>query len=85
MERRALQAVLGLLSLIPLLGLGVVWVRGPAFFFGEAGGSVPANLDNQFRYLAGVYAGAVTGGLWWALPRIGVARLDGRSARSSPA
>lgn len=43
---------------------------GAAFFFGDAGGSVPVNLDNQLRYLAGVYAGAVTGGLWWALPRV---------------
>jgi hypothetical protein len=70
MERRALQGVLGALSLIPLLGLFIVWAGGPAFFFGDAGGSVPASLDNQLRYLAGVYAGAVTGGLWWALPRV---------------
>lgn len=69
MERRALQIVLTVLSLIPLLGLAIIWTRGPAFFGSDAA-AVPNALDNQFRYLAGVYAGAVTGGLWWAIPRI---------------
>lgn len=61
--------VLGLLSAIPLVGLAITWVWGPAFF-GAGAASVPRMLDNQFRYLAGVYAGAVTGSLWWAIPRI---------------
>jgi hypothetical protein len=70
MERRALQIILALLSLIPLAGLALAWLRGPQFFFHGAPGSVPNALDNQFRYLAGVYVGAVTFGLWWAIPRI---------------
>ena len=70
MERRTLQVVLAVLSVIPLLGLGIAWLRGPEFFFHGASGRVPNALDNQFRYLAGVYAGAVTGGLWWAIPRV---------------
>lgn len=70
MERRVLQIVLAVLSLIPLLGLGIVWLQGPQFFLHGSGGQVSNALDNQFRYLAGVYAGAVTGGLWWAIPRI---------------
>lgn len=70
MERRALQAVLALLSMIPLLGLGIVWSRGTEFFLHGGVGAIPNALDNQLRYLAGVYAGAVTGGLWWAIPRV---------------
>ncbi len=69
MERRALQIVLAVLSLIPLLGLAVTWGSGTQYFTG-GGGAVPNALDNQLRYLAGVYAGAVTGALWWAIPRI---------------
>jgi hypothetical protein len=69
MERRALQVVLTVLGLIPLFGLAIVRSQGPAFFFGDQATTVPNALDNQFRYLAGVYAGAVTGGLWWAIPR----------------
>ena len=69
MERRALQIVLALLSLIPLLGLGITWLVGPRYF-SQGGGAVSNALDSQFRYLAGVYAGAVTGSLWWAIPRI---------------
>ena len=70
MERRALQIVLAGLSSIPLLGLGITWLAGPQYFFHGSNGVVPTALDNQFRYLAGVYAGAVTGSLWWAIPRI---------------
>jgi hypothetical protein len=72
MERRALQTVLAVLSSIPLLGLWIAWIRGPGFFVAEGDPGVPHALDNQFRYLAGVYAGAVTGSLWWAIPRIEV-------------
>jgi hypothetical protein len=70
MERRALQVVLTVLSLIPLLGLAIVWAQGPRFFLRDEAAILPNALDNQFRYLAGVYAGAVTGALWWAIPRI---------------
>ncbi len=70
MERRTLQIILAVLSLIPLIGLGITWIVGPRYFFHSSGGDVPNALDNQFRYLAGVYAGAVTGTLWWAIPRI---------------
>jgi hypothetical protein len=70
MERRAMQIVLAVLSLIPLLGLGITWLVGPPYFSHGSGGAVSNALDSQFRYLAGVYAGAVTGSLWWAIPRI---------------
>jgi hypothetical protein len=69
MERRFLQVILGLLSLIPLLGLALIWTRGAAAF-GALESAVPTALDNQLRYLAGVYFGTVTIPLWWAIPRI---------------
>ena len=69
MERRVLQVTLGLLSLIPLLGLALIWTRGAAAF-GALESAVPTALDNQLRYLAGVYFGTVTIPLWWAIPRI---------------
>lgn len=31
---------------------------------------MPNSLDNQLCYLAGVYAGAVTFNLWYAIPRV---------------
>ncbi len=67
-EKRALQAVLGVLSLVPLIGVGIGFIRGTAFFL-EPGQSVKVNLDNQFRYLSGVYA-CVTGGLWYVLGHV---------------
>lgn len=70
MERRALQAVLGVLSVLPLIGLGLTWVVGPVYFLHGAPGEVGVSLDNQMRYLAGIYAGAVTGALWWAIPAV---------------
>jgi len=70
MERRALQGVLAVLSLIPLLGLWLIWLQGPGYFLGDSGVSIPSSLDNQLRYLAGVYFGTVTLTLWWAIPRI---------------
>ena len=70
MERRALQIVLGALSLVPLLVLGLVWSGGARVLFAGQPANVPASLDNQLRYLAGVYFGTVTLTLWWALPRI---------------
>lgn len=70
MERRALQGVLGVLSLIPLLGLVLIWSGGPAYFLGGRSVEIPTSLDNQLRYFAGVYFGTVTLALWWAIPRI---------------
>ncbi len=68
MERNALQLILGVLSLIPLAGLVIGFTDGSDFFMPE-GSHAPANLDNQFRYLSGVYV-AVTIGIWYALPEI---------------
>ena len=68
MERRALQLVLLVLSLIPLIGLTIGFGPGVGFFFPD-GVTPPVDLDNQFRYLSGVYA-SVTLGIWYALPRI---------------
>lgn len=70
MERRLLQGVLALLSLIPLLGLALVWGGGAKLFLHGASGVIPNALDNQLRYLAGVYAAAVTFNLWYAIPRV---------------
>jgi len=68
MERRIFQGILAVLSLIPLVGLAIAFGPGPAFFFPE-GAAVPVDLDNQWRYLSGVYA-CVTGAIWWTLPRV---------------
>ncbi len=70
MERRALQSVLAVLSLIPLLGLCLIWLAGPRYFLGDSGVAIPSMFDNQLHYLAGVYFGTVTLTLWWAIPRI---------------
>lgn len=67
-ERRAFQAVLALLSLIPLRGLLIGWGPGIAYYLGDAQVALPADVDNQFRYLSGVYL-AVTLAAWWTLPR----------------
>jgi hypothetical protein len=67
-ERRLFQGIAGLLSLIPLLGFAIGMTSGTAFFLPE-GAEVPVNLDNQFRYLSGVYA-AVTLAIWWTLPKL---------------
>ncbi len=68
MERRALQIILGLLSLIPLISLAVGLGPGVGFLIPD-GAEVPVDLDNQFRYLSGVYM-AVSLGIWWSLPKI---------------
>ena len=68
MERRFFQAVLGLLSLIPLIGAAIAIGPGPAFFV-EDPAAIPVDLDNQWRYLSGVYL-AVTLAIWWTLPRV---------------
>lgn len=68
MERRALQLVLALLSLIPLIGVAIGFTQGAAFF-GLDPGSLPRPLDNQFRYLSGVYV-MVSAAVWVAIPAI---------------
>lgn len=68
MERRLFQAIIALLSLIPLAGLAIGMTSGAAFFLPE-GATPPVDLDNQFRYLSGVYT-SVTIAIWWTLPRI---------------
>jgi Domain of unknown function (DUF4345) len=68
MERRLFQVVLGVLSLIPLIGLAIAIGPGPAFFARD-GGVIPVDVDNQWRYLSGVYA-SVTLGIWWTIPRV---------------
>lgn len=69
MERRALQLILGVLSLIPLIGVVIGFGPGVAFFFPDGAAPPPVDLDNQFRYLSGVYA-AVTLGIWYTIPRV---------------
>ncbi len=68
MERRALQIILGILSLIPIVGVLVGFSSGAGYFFAD-GADVPVNLDNQLRYLSGVYC-AVTLGIWYVIPRV---------------
>src|SRR3546814_8541218 len=55
-ERRLLQAVVAVASLVPLaMGLMSV-VRGPAVLSGVAG-PAPVDLDSHFRYLSGLLFG----------------------------
>lgn len=68
MQRRALQIILGVLSLIPLIGVAIGFGPGVGFLLPE-GTPVPVDLDNQFRYLNGVYA-AITVGIWYVIPRV---------------
>jgi hypothetical protein len=67
-ERRLFQGIVGLLSLIPLIGFAIGMTSGTGFFLPE-GAERTVNLDNQFRYLSGVYT-AVTIAIWWTLPRL---------------
>ena len=59
------RIVVGLLSIIPLIGVVIGYGPGVAFLMPE-GSDFPARLDNQFRYLSGVYLG-VTGAALWAM------------------
>ncbi|MCB9752176.1 MAG: DUF4345 domain-containing protein [Myxococcales bacterium] len=68
MERTALQIFLAILSLIPLAGLVIGFTDGTDFFMPD-GVHAPSSLDNQFRYLSGVYVG-VTMGLWYTIPAV---------------
>jgi hypothetical protein len=65
--RKSLQITLLILSVIPLFfGLtGVIFGTGR---FLEPGAVVP-QLDNQFRYLSGMYL-MVSFLIWWAVPAI---------------
>jgi hypothetical protein len=65
--RRSLQAVVALLSLLPLTFglLGVLF--GAARFL--PGVAVPANLDSQFRFLSAWYIGLAVIA-WWIIPAI---------------
>jgi hypothetical protein len=67
-ERRVLQVMLGVLSLIPIVGLVLSWGPGPDVFLRE-GASVSVDLDNQWRYLSGVYA-SVSIVIWWTIPHV---------------
>jgi len=67
MERLAFQIILGVLSLIPLLGLVIGFGPGVAYFLPD-GVDVPSSLDSQWRYLSGVYV-AVTLAVWWTIPK----------------
>ena len=62
-----LQIVLGVLSLIPLAFAVMGLWFGAAYFL--PAGEVPAPLDNQLRYLSGVYL-LVSLLLWWAIPNV---------------
>jgi hypothetical protein len=67
MSRRALQIVLFVLSLVPIVGSVATIVLGADRFTGAA--AVPAEVDHALRYLSGVYLG-VGLILWYAIPRV---------------
>ncbi|MFN3610409.1 MAG: DUF4345 domain-containing protein [Hyphomonas sp.] len=62
-----LQIVLGLFSLVPLTFAVLGMANGAAGL--DPGGSVAAAVDNQFRYLSGMYV-VVTLLLWSIIPEI---------------
>ena len=68
MERRALQIILAVLSLIPLIGVAVGYTLGTAALIPE-GAEIHVDLDNQFRYLSGIYL-CISLGIWYTLPKI---------------
>ena len=51
--RRALQAVVAIACLLPLIVGGMGIVHGPAAFGHPA--DVPRDLDSQFRYVSGIF------------------------------
>lgn len=63
MEARLLSIALGVVSLAPLGGLAIGFGWGAAYF---VDGPFPPDLDNQLRYLSGVYLG-VSLTVWWTL------------------
>ncbi|MDP1028262.1 DUF4345 domain-containing protein [Sphingomonas sp. KR1UV-12] len=52
-EQRALQLVVAIACLLPLLAGGAGIVRGPAAFGHLA--EVPRDLDSHFRYISGIF------------------------------
>lgn len=66
-SRRALQAVLLVLSLIPLVFGTMGLVTGAAEL--NDGGAVTASLDSQFRFMSAWYVG-LAALIWWIIPRI---------------
>ncbi len=68
MERRLFQLVIAVLSLIPVMDFVNSALNGASYLFPE-GGLVPNDLDNQYRYLAGVYL-SVTIAIWWTLGNV---------------
>lgn len=65
--RLGLQIALGILSLIPLTFAVLGMVYGASYNMPDGG--YPAALDNQLRYLSGIYV-LVTFLLWWAIPNV---------------
>lgn len=52
-EKRALQTVVAVACLLPLLVGGASVVHGPAIFGHPA--DLPRDLDSQFRYVSGIF------------------------------
>ena len=65
--RRGLQIVLAILSLIPLTFAVLGLANGASYHMPDGG--YPASLDNQLRYLSGVYL-LVAFLIWYAIPKI---------------
>jgi hypothetical protein len=66
-ERRALQAMIALLALLPLSAGLVGVMRGPGFL--DASAPWPADLDSHVRFLSGVFL-AMAATYYWCLPQI---------------
>lgn len=66
-SRRALQIVLGLLSLVPLMNSFLGVVLGAARTLPAE--NVTAEFDSQYRYLSGFYI-ALFLIAWWSIPAI---------------
>ena len=65
--RNALQVTLAIFSVIPLaFGISGVFFGAGRWLPGEA---IPAELDNQYRYLSAYYL-SLSFLLWWAIPHI---------------
>jgi hypothetical protein len=67
MSRRTLQAVILLLSLLPLTfgTLGILFGAGRL----NSGAPVSADLDSQYRFLSAWYLG-LAALAWWIVPRV---------------
>jgi hypothetical protein len=68
MERRCLQAVIGLLALVPLAAGFLGGLRGPVAF-GIDPGAITADLDSHVRYLSGLLL-AIGLAFWSTVPAI---------------